>query len=132
MIWDLTKDQGIAKARERMRQTGRPLGVAVRRWWDDRRAAPLGDGWCATVVITDGSVDFKPQTPVYIWRAMRSPEGFEKALENELELLAAMWPSDVQAKELALAVEHDQLTGMLEDFGLGQDRSDSDVATPLA
>lgn len=107
-----------------MASSGRPLGVAVRRWWEDRRPEPLGDGWCAKVVVTDGSVDYTPQSPVYVLRGMRAREGFEAALEEELELLAEdEWSSETQAKELASAVEEDRLVSLLEDFGLGNDRS---------
>ena len=129
---DLTEAEGIARARERMKRTGRPLGVAVRRWWVDRRPAPLGDGWSAKVVISDGSMDYTPQTQVYVWRAMRSPEEFADELENELELLAARWPTHAQAGELALAVQQDRLVMLLEDFGLGRDRREPRAATALA
>lgn len=50
-------------------------------------------------------------------------EAFEEALEQELELLAEAWPGDTQAKELALAVDEERLASLLEDFGLGNDRS---------
>jgi hypothetical protein len=98
----------------------RRIGVAVRRAWVDTRPAPHGD--CANVIITDGSRNYAPQTPVYVLRGMRAPEGFEEALEQELELLAGAWPPATRARELAAAVEEDRLIGALEEFGLGNDR----------
>jgi hypothetical protein len=53
---------------------------------------------------------------------MRSREGFEEALDEELELLARSWPPPTQAKELALAVDEDRVAIHLEEFGRGVDR----------
>ena len=122
-VHDLTEAQALERARDRMTRTGSPLGVAVRRSWEDRRPDPQGDGRCAKVVITDGETDYAPETPVYVVRAMRSLEDFDEALENELELIAQGPQRTTQAKELALAVDEDRLTVALESFGLGHDRS---------
>ena len=124
---DLTEDEAVARARERMSRTGRVLGVAVRRSWLDRRDAPLGDGVCAKVVISDGERAYTPQTAAYVERARLvdhhgRPSWDDAELENELELLAKGWPRATQAEELALAVDEDRLIRALEPFGLGERR----------
>lgn len=119
---DLTDEAGLQRARVRLAGTGRPLGVAVRRGWIDRREGPRhGDGVSVRVVITDGVTDYTPQTPVYI---MRETQLDAAGLEDELEQIAIeRWGTDSAAARLANEVQGDRLIIWLEDFGLGSVRT---------
>lgn len=95
-----TYQQAVEYARERMRASRQPVGVAVRRCWFDGEA----DGARALVVIVSGVSHQGPAKSVLIPRAWKWVDA--AAVEDTLEAHAMAYPNATAMRELAHDIDN--------------------------